>query len=71
MTDYHTVIAQAVESLDQNTSRTRRVLYERARTAQVILQVIALRITITATLRVASCDISEGRTHSLRLRRSA
>src|SRR5215472_14162159 len=35
MTDYHTVIAQAVESLDQNTSRTRRVLYERARTAQV------------------------------------
>jgi hypothetical protein len=36
MTDYHTVIAQAVESLDQNTSRTRRVLYERARTAKVI-----------------------------------
>src|SRR5262245_26990625 len=35
MTDYHAVIAQAVESLDQNTSRTRRVLYERARTAQV------------------------------------
>jgi hypothetical protein len=35
MTDYHTVIAQAVESLDQNTSRTRQVLYERARTAQV------------------------------------
>ena len=35
MTDYHTVIAQAVESLDQNTSRTRRALYERARTAQV------------------------------------
>src|SRR6516164_2192364 len=35
MTDYHTVIAQAVESLDQNTSRTRRVLYERARTALV------------------------------------
>src|SRR6516164_7210233 len=35
MTDYHTVIAQAVESLDQNTSMTRRVLYERARTAQV------------------------------------
>jgi hypothetical protein len=35
MTDYHTVIAQAVESLDQNTSRNRRVLYERARTAQV------------------------------------
>ena len=35
MTDYHTVIAQAVEGLDQNTSRTRRALYERARTAQV------------------------------------
>jgi hypothetical protein len=35
MTDYHTVMAQAVESLDQNTSRTRQVLYERARTAQV------------------------------------
>jgi hypothetical protein len=35
MTDYHTVIAQAVESLDQNTSRTRRAVYERARTAQV------------------------------------
>ena len=35
MTDYHTVIAQAVESLDQNTSRTRQVLYERARAAQV------------------------------------
>ena len=35
MTDYHTVIAQAVESLDQNTSRTCRALYERARTAQV------------------------------------
>ena len=35
MTDYHTVIAQAVESLDPNTSRTRRALYERARTAQV------------------------------------
>src|SRR6516162_9037935 len=35
MTNYHTVIAQAVESLDQNTSSTRRVLYERARTAQV------------------------------------
>ena len=35
MTDYHTVIAQAVESLDQNTRRTRRALYERARTAQV------------------------------------
>ena len=35
MTDDHTVIAQAVESLDQNTSRTRQVLYERARTAQV------------------------------------
>jgi hypothetical protein len=35
MTDYHTVIAQAVESLDRNTSRNRRVLYERARTAQV------------------------------------
>ena len=35
MTDYHTVIAQAVESLDQNTSWNRRVLYERARTAQV------------------------------------
>jgi hypothetical protein len=35
MTDYHTVIAQAVEGLDQNTSRTRRALYERARAAQV------------------------------------
>ena len=35
MTDYHTVIAQAVESLDPNTSRTCRALYERARTAQV------------------------------------
>ena len=35
MTDYHTVIAQAVEGLDQNTRRTRRALYERARTAQV------------------------------------
>jgi hypothetical protein len=35
MTDYHTVIAQAVESLDPNTSRTRQVLYERARTALV------------------------------------
>ena len=35
MTDYHTVMAQAVESLDQNTSRTRRALYERARAAQV------------------------------------
>ena len=36
MTDYHTVIAEAVESLDQNTSRTCRALYERARTAQVM-----------------------------------
>jgi len=35
MTDYHTVIARAVEGLDQNTSRTRRALYERARAAQV------------------------------------
>ena len=35
MTDYHTVIAQAVEGLDQNTSRTCRALYERARAAQV------------------------------------
>ena len=35
MTDYRTVIAQAVESLDQNASRTRRAVYERARAAQV------------------------------------
>ena len=35
MTDYETVIAQAVEGLDQNTSRARCALYERARTAQV------------------------------------
>jgi hypothetical protein len=35
MADYDTVIAQAVEGLDQNTSRTRRALYERARAAQV------------------------------------
>ena len=35
MTDYYTVIAQAVEGLDQNTSRSRRALYERARAAQV------------------------------------
>jgi hypothetical protein len=35
MIDYHTVLAQAVEGLDQNTSRARRALYERARAAQV------------------------------------
>jgi hypothetical protein len=35
MADYDTVIAQAVEGLDQNTSKTRRALYERARAAQV------------------------------------
>jgi hypothetical protein len=35
ITDYETVIAQAVEGLDQNTSRARHALYERPRTAQV------------------------------------
>ena len=35
MTDYHALIAQAVEGLDQNTGKARRALYERARATQV------------------------------------
>jgi hypothetical protein len=35
ITDYETVIAQAVEGLDQNTSRARHAPYERPRSAQV------------------------------------
>ena len=35
MTDYYTVLAQAVEGLDENTSKARGALYERARAAQV------------------------------------
>jgi hypothetical protein len=35
MTDYHPLIARAVEGLDKGTGETRRALYERARTALV------------------------------------
>ena len=35
MTDYHPLIARAVEGLDSSTGETRRALYERARTALV------------------------------------
>jgi hypothetical protein len=35
VTEYHALIAQAVGSLDQNTGKARRALYERARTTQV------------------------------------
>ncbi len=35
MTDYHPLIAQAVEGLERNTGEARRALYERARTALV------------------------------------
>lgn len=35
MTDYHPLIARAVEGLDASTGETRRALYERARTALV------------------------------------
>ncbi len=35
MTDYHPLIARAVEGLDTSTGETRRALYERARTALV------------------------------------
>jgi hypothetical protein len=35
MTDYHPLIARAVEGLDRSTGEARRALYERARTALV------------------------------------
>ena len=35
MTDYHPLIARAVEGLDKSTGEARRTLYERARTALV------------------------------------
>jgi hypothetical protein len=35
MTDYHPLIARAIEGLDNNTGEARRALYERARTALV------------------------------------
>ena len=35
MTDYHPLIARAVEGLDKNSGEARRALYERARTALV------------------------------------
>jgi hypothetical protein len=42
VTDYHTLIAQAVGSLDRNASKARRALYERARATQV-MQLRAIR----------------------------
>jgi len=35
MTDYHPLIARAVEGLDKSSGEARRALYERARTALV------------------------------------
>ena len=35
MTDYHPLIARAVEGLDRSTGEARRALYERARNALV------------------------------------
>ena len=35
MTDYHPLIARAVEGLEKSTGEARRALYERARTALV------------------------------------
>src|SRR6202035_485118 len=37
MTDYHPLIARAVEGLDRSTGEARRALYERARNALVAL----------------------------------
>ena len=70
MTDYHTVIAQAVESLDQNTSRTRQVLYKRARAAQVThlraihpplpeLAIAKERLSLESAIRKVEADTSQ------------